>query len=33
VMLIPEIGLRRIGPGIFARILPRLGARTRRAGE
>jgi Ca-activated chloride channel family protein len=32
VMLIPEIALRRIGPGIFARMLPRLGVRTRRAG-
>jgi uncharacterized membrane protein len=33
VMLIPEIALRRIGPGIFARMVPRFAARTRRTGE
>jgi hypothetical protein len=33
MLLVPEIALRRIGPGIFARMLPRLGVRTRRARE
>ncbi|HXJ82571.1 MAG TPA: glutamine amidotransferase, partial [Candidatus Methylomirabilis sp.] len=32
VMLIPEIALRRIGPGIFAWMSSRLRARTRRTG-